>query len=508
MKILKENVNLFNLLIFRRHYKKRLKFIIGVYCFLGILILMNNCSPSETASNPNIILIMADDLGYNDVSIYREMYPIDYDKPPTSQTPAIDRLAEEGMLFKDFYSGSPVCSPSRGALLTGRNSTRIGIYNWIPPESPMHLRSEEVTLAEQLKGVGYNTAHFGKWHLTSQGMGQPLPNDQGYDYSFYTYNNASPSFRNPDNYYRNGAAVGKLEGYASDLVVTEAIEWLDRKEHESPFYINIWFNEPHNSGINYSPPFASPEELVNRHEENAVYYAAIENMDMAVGKLIEYLKVNNLEDNTILIFTSDNGSQWPNSNRPLYGAKHFTYEGGIRIPFIIKWPGIIEKGSVTNAVGSFTDIFPTFSELTGAEVSHNRIIDGESLLQVYEDHTTQLERNKPIFHYRYFHDPILMLREGNWVLLGYDELVPRSDNLQPQELDKIEPWRFEKNHMEFLLDLEPNHFKLYNLDVDLGQENDLADDYPEKLREMKQTMLRLKHEMIEEGGNWYEKNSH
>jgi len=461
---------------------------------------LTNCDQSNETHKPNIILIMADDLGYNDVSSYRSLHTIDYENPPTSQTPAIDKLADEGMLFTDFYSGSPVCSPSRGALLTGRNSNRLGIYNWIPPGSPMHLRSDEITIGEVLKQTGYDTAHFGKWHLTSEGMGQPLPNDQGYDYSFYTYNNASPNHRNPDNFYKNDTPLGELEGYAAQLVVDEAIQWIETtREKDKPFYINVWFNEPHT-------PLAAPDELVDRHEYRGEYYGAIENMDKEIKKLTDYLQYSGLESETIVIFTSDNGSQWPNSNKPLYGAKHFTYEGGIRVPFIIRWPEFVEEGIVTDITGSFTDLLPTLTELTGTNTPNDRILDGESLLQVINDPHIDFKRHKPIFHYRYFHDPILMLREDNWVLLGYDELVPREDHLMANELDKIEPWRFEKNHMEYLEDLKPSYFKLYNLENDLGQEINLADDYPEIVERMKHIMLKLQSEMIMEGGNWFEDN--
>ncbi|MCK5367435.1 MAG: sulfatase-like hydrolase/transferase, partial [Cyclobacteriaceae bacterium] len=226
---------------------------------------------------PNVVLMLADDLGYNDLTCYRNSnHGQSLEFPPTSQTPHIDKLAEEGIRFTDFYCGAAVCSPSRSALITGRNATRVGIYNWIPEESPMHMRASEITIAELLKKKSYNTGHFGKWHLTSKGTDQPLPNDQGFDYSFYAYNNANPSHHNPENYYRNGEPVGKLEGYACQLVVDEALQWLDENnDHQTPFYINVWFNEPHLK-------VAAPEELTKRHRYNQEYYGAIENMDIAV----------------------------------------------------------------------------------------------------------------------------------------------------------------------------------------------------------------------------------
>lgn len=457
---------------------------------------------------PNIVLILADDLGYNDPGCYRGLHPSDPrlnpKNLPTSSTPNIDYLAGRGMLWTDFYAGAAVCSPSRAALLTGRNATRTGVYNWLPPDCPMHLRESEITIGNMLQEAGFNTAHFGKWHLTSQGGGdQPLPNDQGYDYSFFSFNNASPSYRNPDNYFRNGKAVGVLQGYACDLVVDEAMLWLDGLDHAQPFYINIWFNEPHRSGINFNPPYSAPRELVERHPGNGVYYGAIENMDQSIGRLIEYLKENGHFDNTFIIFSSDNGSQWDHSNDPLRGSKAFNFEGGIRVPFIAVWPSKIGEGSTSDLPGSFVDVLPTISAAVGLQPPRDRVIDGVDLTAVLTGRETEVEREVPIFFFRYFHDPILMLREGDWCLLGYDKPIPLDDPMNRQALGKTRPWAFTKDHMEVALEIEAKHFELYNLRDDIGQRRDLADSHPEIVRRLKSQMLRLQKEMLEEGGNWY-----
>lgn len=453
---------------------------------------------AQNSGKPNVILILADDLGYNDVSIYRKAHTEQGERPPTSQTPNIDKLAGQGMRFTDFYAGAAVCSPSRSALITGRNATRVGIYNWIPEEAPIHLRDEEVTIAEMLKDNGYATGHFGKWHLTSQGTDQPLPNDQGFDYSFYAYNNAIPSHRNPENYYRNGEAVGKLEGYACHLVMDEALNWLEKEGNTSdqPFYINVWFNEPHMK-------VAAPEELTKRHAYNQEYYGAIENMDLAVGRLMEYLKQNNLEEETIVMFTSDNGSQWDCSNDPLRGEKCFNFEGGIRVPFVIRWPGKVPADQVSEFPGSFTDVLPTLAEFTGSSLPAGRTIDGISLASVFRGTAENSEREEPIFFYRYFHDPICMLREGDWCLLGYKNLIPYAESLNEGELANIRPWHFQENHMEYLKDLEPEHFELYNLRTDKEQKNDVANVHPEQVKKMKAKMLQLRDELVNEGGDWY-----
>ncbi len=458
-------------------------------------------------SKPNVIILLADDMGYNDASVYRSLHPPVSEQPPTSVTPAIDAMAAQGMLFTDFYCGAAVCSPSRAVMLTGRNATRVGIYNWIPSNSPMHLRRSEITLAEMLKNKDYNTAHFGKWHLTSENReGQPLPNDQGYDYSFFAFNNAQPSHENPENYFRNGKPLGKLEGYACQLVVDEAIGWIDTViNKDNPFYINVWFNEPHTK-------LAAPDSFTNRHSYNNKYYGAIENMDYAIARLMRYLEENNLDDNTIVIFSSDNGSQWPASNDPLRGEKCFNFDGGVRVPFIIKWPGKIPKGKVNSTNGSFADVFPTLAGITGAALPENVILDGEDISFVFYSDSVY-SRKTPVFRYRYFHEPICMLRDGKWSLLGYEQVIPFAEDYNEAELAKFKPdpgdspwsqWGFQENHMQAIPQIKPEHFELYNLDQDPGQLNDLSNKYPEKVEEMKLTMLQLREEMITEGGDWFE----
>ena len=476
-----------------------IKFIcLSVFSFLTLT--------GNAAERPNVILILADDLGYSDVSCYRKDHQSLYDQPSTSQTPHIDKLAENGIRFTDFYSGAAVCSPSRSALLTGRNCTRVGIYNWIPNNQPMHLRAEEVTLAEVMKDAGYNTGHFGKWHLTAEGTNQPLPMEQGFDYAFYTFNNAIPSHHNPVNFYRNGEAVGDLQGYSCQLVVDEAIEWLEKTDKkERPFYVNLWFNEPHEK-------VAAPPKFAGNHEYRDQYYGAIENMDNAVGRVMEYLKKNNLEKNTVIIFTSDNGSQVASSDNPLRGEKVFNYEGGIRIPFIVKWPGKVPSGAVSRVPGSFTDVLPTLVNFTDTKLPKNRTLDGEDLSSVFLKNA-EYERSKPIFFFRYFHEPVTMLRDGDWVLLGYhDEPLPYLKDYNPVEFAKLKPeegeptwsmWGFQESHMEFLKTAAPKNFELYHVRKDISQKSDVKKEHPEIAERMIKQTQKLRQEMIEEGGDWY-----
>jgi arylsulfatase A len=466
------------------------------------------CQPAtEAPTPPNVILILADDLGYNDLSRYRPLVGSQADTLPQAQTPHLDQLGEMGMTFTHFYAGAAVCSPSRAALLTGRNCTRVGIYNWIPPNQPMHLRSEEVTLAEMLKPLGYQTGHFGKWHLTSEGMGQPLPNDQGFDYSFFAYNNARPSHKDPDNYFRNGEPVGKLEGYACQLVMDEALTWLEGRKVDAPFYLNVWFNEPH-------VKLAAPDSLTARHDFNQKYYGAIENLDLAVGRLLRYLEAQGLAEETIVLFTSDNGSQELYSNDPLRGEKCLNFEGGLRVPMMVRWPGKVPAGAISEQVGGFPDVLPTLASLTGAQLPEGRKLDGTDLSPVWRGEQATLGQRSPVFFYRYFHDPILMLREGDQVLLGYERPpYPYAERYNIKELALLKPepgqpnwamWGFQPAHMTYLENQQPQYFELYDLASDPQQQHDLSARQPELVAQMRERMLQLKQEMVREGGDWFE----
>jgi arylsulfatase A len=290
------------------------------------------------APHPNIVVLLADDLGYSDLSCYGSR---------SIKTPNLDKLAESGMRFTDFYAPAPNCSPSRAGLLTGRSPSRTGMYSYIPPNGPLHLPRSEITIAALLRDAGYDTAHIGKWHLCYDMLSEDLPQpaDHGFDYSLGTENNANPSHKNPTNFVRNGKAVGKMEGYSCQILADEVIGYLDkRKDSGKPFFICAWFHETHT-------PIASPPELVKQHgdaksKKDALYYANVENLDIAVGRILEALDKQGLTEDTFVIFSSDNGGVRPESCAPLRGRKSFVWEGGIREPGIIRWPGRVKPGSV------------------------------------------------------------------------------------------------------------------------------------------------------------------
>src|SRR5690606_30228202 len=225
----------------------------------------------------NILIILADDMGYSEIGSYEGI----------SRTPNLDKLAKEGIRFTNFYAGAPNCSPSRSALLTGKSPAITGIYNYRPPQHPMHLRAEEKTLAGMLKEQEYQTSVFGKWHLgclpQDESLNQPQPDDHGFDYYFATENNAEPSHHNPENFVRNGRRVGKLNGYSCQLVADEAISWIDNHyQQEDPFLMYIAFHEPHASTQWTAPPHFL-QNYKDYPEREANCFANVQNLDSAAG---------------------------------------------------------------------------------------------------------------------------------------------------------------------------------------------------------------------------------
>ena len=237
-----------------------------------------------------------------------------------------------------------MCSPSRATLLTGRHHIRTGVYSWISDEAQKsHLLLRELTIAEMLKDQGYSTAHVGKWHLglPTKNRPKPTPSHHGFDYWFTTWNNASPSHKNPNNFIRNGQPVGTLKGYSCQLVVDEAIEWLDNHRHpKAPFFLNIWFHEPH-------APIAAPNEIVSTYGElnnkAAIYSGTIDNTDRAIQRVVNKLDAMGIREDTLIIYASDNGSYLEGRTGNLRGKKGSNWDGGIRVPGIFCWPRVIQK---------------------------------------------------------------------------------------------------------------------------------------------------------------------
>jgi len=406
-------------------------------------------------------------------------------------TPHIDRLAGEGLLLTDFYSAAPNCSPARAGLLTGRTPSRTGIYDWVPPDSPMHLPISEITIAEILQARGYSTCHVGKWHLArwsmEEGILSPTPGDQGFEHWFAVDNNALPTHFNPVNFKRNGSSVGKLEGYSCQLVVDEGIRWLqERADKEQPFYLNVWFNEPHKK-------LASPPELMAKHpdltRDEALYYANIENLDLAVGKLLKALDQMGLSENTLVIFTSDNGPWRAESAGYLRGKKSDLYEGGIREPGIFRWPKQIRAGSRSDVPAGFVDILPTICEATGSEIPADRHLDGTNLLPLLRGE--KLERDQSLFWFHYKSSPAAVIRRDDYVLTA-----------DPADIYRSKSHRFDQTDLDYLKNLDFKEFQLFNVKTDPGQEFDIKKDHPDMVEDLKAELLHIYSGVMKEGPQW------
>jgi arylsulfatase A-like enzyme len=402
--------------------------------------LANQVAAQESAlpaRPPNVVLILADDLGYGDLGSYGH---------PTIETPAIDRLASEGLRFTSFYAGSPLCSPSRASLLTGRVAFRTGIESWIPPDQDVQLGPRELTLATLLRRRGYQTFMAGKWHLNGGlDVGRHTqPQDHGFEHWLALHAWAIPNHRDPVNFFRDGRPVGPLRGFAAQIVVDEALAWLEGRPATAPFFLYLPFPEPHGTiaspdsfNAAYSAfttgrpdPFPSegrpPANLAARGPGE--YYANVSHLDFQIGRLLEGLDRLGLRDDTLVVFTSDNGpvtSEWRQwwevnlygSTGGLRGRKGDLYDGGLRVPAIARWPGRIAAGRVTDAPAAVYDVLPTVAALAGLPVPDDRPIDGEDLSPLLRGQS--FERARPL--YWEFDDERglhFALRDGRYKLLA------------------------------------------------------------------------------------------
>ncbi|MHC5067967.1 MAG: sulfatase-like hydrolase/transferase, partial [Planctomycetota bacterium] len=326
-------------------------------------------------------------------------------------------------------------------------------------------------------------------HGRSGTLDGPTPGDQGFDYWFACDNNALPSHLNPINYLRNGAACGKLEGYACDLVAAEAITWLrDHRPADRPFFLNVWFNEPHHK-------LASPPTLIAKYEArgidtfNATYLANIENLDGAIGTLVTALDELGLRDNTLIVFTSDHGSYRHASNVPLREGKSSMYDGGLRVPGIWRWPGRISAGSSSAVATGFVDLLPTFAALADAPLPsvHLDGCDISALLQ----HGSAPARQQPLFWYFYKAAPTAALRAGEWMLMVHDSAPHRSFS-----------HAFDTSDLAHIKQATLGHAELYHLSHDPGQTTDLADQEPERVAQMRAQLEQIHAAVISEGPDW------
>jgi arylsulfatase A len=467
-----------------------------------------------SAQLPNIVLILVDDLGYGDVNLGMPEIPVFNNT--FVKTPNLAKLARQSLLMTDHYAASPVCSPSRVGLLTGRTPTRSDVMLYIDDlasNEKSFLHGSEMTLAELLKQANYRTGVVGKWHLNGADWEDPnawtgwtgsFPSQQGFDEGMVSKEN--PHFtrqllvntqKHPGDFFRvDGSPVGPIKGYTSDIISQQASQmmenWCDKKDGR-PFFLYLSYDAVHirvAAADQYEAMYSTGDA------RRDAYYANISHVDAAIGEVLNKLEQLQIADNTIVIFTSDNG---PDVQRnvdfssfcfgtafPLRGAKYQLYEGGIRVPGMIRWPGKIAP-RISNVPNGTLDLMPTLAEVANVPLPKDRAFDGTSLL----DHwLTGAKPNRKQPLYWQFEDskefpeivgegyerrlqgkaiwkpartPVASIREDNWVLIAFGDQATK----------------------------QPTQFQLYDLHMDLDQKQDAASSEPRRFDRMKTTLLGI-----------------
>jgi arylsulfatase A len=438
---------------------------------LSICCLLLGNSSLHSAVSPNIVIFLVDDMGWGDLGCYGN---------GIIQSPHLDKFATEGIRFTQCYSACGVCSPSRSSILTGRTPYRNGVWRWIPEGHSCHLRKSEITFPELLREKGYDTCHVGKWHLNGHfnSTKQPQPNDHGYNHWMATQNNAAPSHKNPHNFVLNGEPMGLLEGYAAPLVAQEGVRWLKEvRDPAKPFLLSVWTHEPH-LPIESAKEFMEPY-LGIKNKDIQQHHGNITQLDHAFGMVTRALDELRLQENTIVFFTSDNGPEGKGnkgrtrgSTGGLRGRKRDSHEGGIRVAGMVRWPGKIMPGSVSDVPVIGSDIFSTVLDVAGIPLPDDRTIDGVSMVPAFDD--KPVKRPVPLF-WRNHIAPTkshAALRIGDWKLIS---------------------------------NISFDQFQLYQIQTDWKEEHDLASEKTVKLEEMKAAFFKVLKGIEKEGPrDWWE----
>jgi arylsulfatase A-like enzyme len=400
-------------------------------CLAWIVLFLTLCPVASTVlatgMRPNFVMIITDDHGYGDVSTYHESDAL---------TPNIDRIAADGMLFTTMRANCTVCSPSRAAILTGRYPDRVGVPGVIrskPEDSWGYLDPKVPTLANQLKTAGYHTAIIGKWHL---GLASPnMPNERGFDFFHGFLGDMMDSYtthlRHGDNYMRRNEQTIEPVGHATDLFTDWAIDYLQGRamKQEQPFFLYLAYNAPH---FPIEPPTEWLTKVKQRapslDEKRANNVAFVEHLDDGIGRLLAAMKDSGLEENTLVVFTSDNGGSLPHAqnNDPWRDGKQSHYDGGLRIPFMVRWPARVRPGIRCDYAGLNFDLFPTFLELANAKIPAD--LDAVSLVPLLQGETIHGERE--LYFVRREGGPAYggksyeAIIRGDWKLLQNDPFSP------------------------------------------------------------------------------------
>jgi arylsulfatase A len=458
-------------------------------------------------AKPNIVFLLADDMGYGDLACFGS---------PVIQSPNIDRLAAQGVKLNQCYAASPNCSPARTGMLTGRSPYRVGMYDFARFK-PLHIPAGEITIAEQLKTAGYQTMFAGKWHCSGDFASgkQPYPGDQGFDHWLA---NATNFGKDPETFLRNGEAAGKIEGWMSELVVNETMSWLDDRDTEQPFFTCLWFSEPH-TPVLAAEEFRGlyPEKEISSHVEQLansggsqvkrrsklqnpdLYFGCVSMLDHHIGRLMDYLDEKGLAENTIVVFTSDNGPEHRTatafgSSGPLRGAKGHMHDGGIHVPGIVRWPGKIAAGTVSEEPVNGTDWLPTLCAVAGVEPPTAKPLDGANVLPALLQNGSVV-RERPmmwwLWHARGGYE--VAMRDGDYKLLA--TMLPQADPGSSNDARQPNDWTI----MQFIKQAELGRFEMFNLTDDPAETSNLATTQPERFERLKQRMIKLHAEIRAEG---------
>jgi arylsulfatase A-like enzyme len=432
-------------------------------------------SAAGPARQPNIVFILADDLGWTDVGCTGSKY---------YETPNVDKLAAAGMKFTSYYNCQN-CAPTRAALMSGQYPPRTGIFTvgtlargdaarrkMEVPENNTNLPLDRVTIAQALKDAGYATALFGKWHLGQNG--QYHPGKRGFDEAIVSMGKHFDFATNPKVEYPPGT-------YLADFLTDHAVNFIE-KNKDRPFFLYV----PH---FAVHAPLEAKKDLIEKYRKkqpvgghkDPVYAAMIDSVDQSVGRIVAKLDELKLSEHTVVIFMSDNGgvggyaaagvkAKEHTDNAPLRGGKGMLYEGGVRVPFIVKWPGVVKPGTVCDQPTMHIDIYPTFLEVAGAKAPPKQPLDGESLVPLWKDASAKLKREALYTHFPGYLEgnndwrttPVGTIRAGDYKLLEF----------------------FEDGRLE-----------LYNLKDDLGEKHNLADKLPDKVKELHAKLQAWRKEM-------------
>ena len=450
---------------------------------------------ASPASPMNFVFFLVDDLGWADLGCFGSTF---------HETPHLDRLCASGMKFNYGYAACPVCSPTRASILTGRHPVRVDITDWIPGQVPSRNRGakfrqiidrdslalEEVTLAEVLQGHGYQTFFAGKWHLGGEGF---WPTDQGFDFNIGGCEKGSP----PGGYYapwKNPNLKAKdSEEYLTERLTAESIQFLEERDEERPFLLYLSYYNVHTPITPYkkrakyfkdkasetftgaTPVFAEHAGLTRARQDNADFASMVSAVDDSVGAILERLDTLGLTQNTAVFFFADNGGlstlarMGPTCNLPLRAGKGWLYEGGVRVPMIVRVPGVTPSGAISNTPVVSMDFFPTMLELANQPVQPDLHVDGKSLIPLLSDQ--EITDNRAFYwHYPHYHGstwtPGASIRQGDWKLIDF------------YHHDKVE---------------------LYNLAQDPGERKEVGADYPETrdklLEKLHQWQTKMKARM-------------